>query len=75
MLGMPGMDEEYDPFDRRADFVRMFSWRPRRCCISGRWLWFTHVIQGQAIWFGPGTPVFEYRYYGETEYLMKKLTQ
>ena len=75
MLGMPGFDYEYDPFDRRADFVRMFAWRPRRCWISGRWLWLTHVIQGQAVWFGPGNPWFEYRYYSEAEYLIEKLKQ
>jgi hypothetical protein len=73
MLGMPGTDEEYDPFDRRAEYKRMFAWWPHRCWIRGQWLWLTHMIQGEAIWFGPGTPVFEYRYYSEAEYLLQKL--
>ena len=73
MLGMPGFDEEHDSFNDRAKFIQIFAWRPRRCWISKRWLWLTQVIQGEAIWVGPGTPVVEYRYYNATEYLLQKL--
>jgi hypothetical protein len=75
MLGMPGSDIEYDSFDRRAEFVRVFMWRPRQCYLTGKWLWLTYAIQGTAMWFGPGTPVWEYRYYKEAEYLIEKLKQ
>jgi hypothetical protein len=75
MLGMPGVDHEYDIFDTRAEITRIFAWLPCRCWITGKLLWFTHVIQGEAIWVGPGTPIVEFRHYNEAEYLMYKLTQ
>lgn len=75
MLGMPGSDVEYDPFDTRATITRIFAWFPCRCWITGKWLWLTHVIQGEAVWTGPRTPVVEHRHYNEVEYLITRLKQ
>lgn len=71
-MNITGMwvDEQYDPFNNRAEFKSMYLFWPRRCYISGKRLWLTHVYQGTAVWHGPGTPLEEHRYYDKAEYLM-----
>ena len=69
------MDEEYDPFNTRAEFKLIYLIWPRRCHLTGRRLWLTHAYQGTAVWTGPGEPAIEHRYYDEVEYIIRKLKQ
>ena len=69
------MDEQYDPFNARAEFKSVYLIWPRRCYLTGKRLWLTHAYKGTALWTGPGAPVEEVRYYDEVEYLIKKLKQ
>jgi hypothetical protein len=62
-----------DAFYDRACWRLKFLWRPRRSDITGRWLWLRQVFEGTAMWTGPGTPVFEFRYHEPVEHLIWKL--
>jgi len=70
-----GMDEQYDIFNSRADFKLVYLFWPRRCYITGKWLWMTYAYQGTAVWTGPGEPVEEHRFYNEIEYIILRLKQ
>lgn len=52
--------------------IRFVFW-PRKCSLSGRTLWLERVYKQTAMWTGPGDPVFEYRYYDRTEFMIAKL--
>jgi hypothetical protein len=67
------MDEEYDPFYNRATWQLKFILWPKRCDISNKLLWLTHAYQGTATWFGPGTPVHEYKWHSTQEHIIWKL--
>jgi hypothetical protein len=64
-----------DAFYNRAYWRLMFLWWPKRSALTGRWLWLRRVYKGTAMWTGPGTPVFEFRYHGSVEHLIWKLKQ
>jgi len=67
------MEEQYDIFNSRATFKNVYLFWPRRCYLTGKWMWLTHAYQGIAVWTGPGEPAIECRYYDEVEYLLEKL--
>ena len=50
-----------------------FAWRPQRCEFSGKWIWFKLAYRGTAVYTGPDTPVYEYRWATTEEYLIAKL--
>jgi len=50
-----------------------FTLIPRRCHITKRILWLTKAYCLTAMYTGPGTPVYEHRWYGKDEYLIAKL--
>lgn len=52
--------------------VKFLYW-PRKCYISGKWLIFKEAYKQTAMWTGPGDPVFEYRYYNKSEFLIEKI--
>jgi hypothetical protein len=63
-----------------ADFKRrcigwslQFSFLPRRCFYTGKYLWFKRAYCGTAIVTGPGEPVFEDRWCDSKEYLFLKI--
>ena len=53
----------FDPldFDQRARFEPRWSWVPRRCYRTHRWLW-GPAVRAEAMWTGPGEPVIERRW-------------
>lgn len=62
-----------EAFIRRAIWYVKFTWWPRRCWLTGRVLWLTKAYQGMAMWTGPGSAVFEYRWVDKDQYLMAKI--
>ena len=54
--------QTYDDFNDRASFRRAYSFWPRRCYNTGRWVWGPAVL-GYRIFFGPGDPATEERWY------------
>jgi hypothetical protein len=46
---------------------------PRRCQVSGRWMWLTRAWHARYIITGPGDPAIWVRWYSTTEYLILKL--
>jgi hypothetical protein len=65
---------DFDTFDRHCIGSQLkFSWLPRRCYQTGRSLWLKRAYKRSALWTGPGTPVWEYRWYHKHEYLKLKI--
>ncbi|NDB84159.1 MAG: hypothetical protein EB127_15785 [Alphaproteobacteria bacterium] len=63
-------------FDRHSiDTQLKFVFFPKRCWISGKYMWFTFAYRKVAMWTGPGEPIFEYRWYDKNEFLLLKLKQ
>jgi hypothetical protein len=63
--------EPYDGFDSHCigKQVKLVLW-PRTCYLSGRKLWLKKAIKRTAMWTGPGTPVYEHRWYDPEEYML-----
>ena len=60
----------YDAFFRKAQWRLTFAWKPHRCMLSDKWIWLGLGYQGEAVWTGPGTPVFETRWLTKEEFLV-----
>ena len=73
VMPIPGMDWKDQAFQHRAYWRLRFLWMPKRSAISGRWLWLRRVYEGTAMYTGPGTPVFEFRYHEPVEHLIWQL--
>ena len=67
--------EPYDQFHARARWALKFCWWPTRCEITGRRLWLCNAYLGEAVWTGPGEPVYEHRWHASTEHLIWQLKQ
>jgi hypothetical protein len=72
VIPIPGMSDD-TAFYNRAYWQQQFMWWPRRSALTGRWLWLRRVYVGTAMWTGPGTPVFEFRYHEPGEHLIWSL--
>ena len=46
---------------------------PRRCQVSGRWLWLTKSYCARYVITGPGDPCIWHRWYSDKEYMILKL--
>ena len=66
-------DISHDEFLERATIKMQWSWWPRRCAITNEWLCFSLAYRATREWTGPGTPVFEHRWYNRYEFLMMRL--
>ena len=50
-----------------------FTLIPRRCYITKRILWLENAYCLTAMYTGPGTPVYDHRWYDKDEYLIARL--
>lgn len=67
-------DFYYDGFREKCIATECkFILRPRRCYLTNRRLWLEYAYKQTALWTGPGEPLFEYRWYDKTEFLIAKL--
>jgi hypothetical protein len=71
-MPIPGMADN-DSFYNRAYWRLTVLWWPKRSALTRRWLWLRPVYEGTAMWTGPGTPVFEFRYHEPAEHLIWRL--
>ena len=62
----------YNPFNERAVFDYAYSWIPRRCYNTGRWVWGT-AVRGRRVIMGPGEDVIEDRWYHRHEAVIMML--
>jgi hypothetical protein len=65
--------EWYQSFFRKAQWRLTFAWRPHRCFLSDKWIWLELGYQGEAVWTGPGEPVFENRWLTKNEFIVQRL--
>jgi hypothetical protein len=63
----------YYAFFRKAQWKLAFAWIPCRCLVSNRWIWLELGYHGEAVWTGPGTPVFENYWLSKEEFLVWQL--
>ena len=75
MLGMPDFFNGVSSFYYRAVWKPVFVWWPQRCNLTGQRIWLETAYQGEAMWTGPGTPVYEFRYHKNQEHLIWQLQQ
>lgn len=67
--------DSYDSFESHCIETRLtFSWLPRKCWLSGNSIWFKKAYKKTAMWTGPGTPIYEDRWYDKDIYIISKLT-
>ncbi len=63
-----------EAFNRRCiGWELTFSFIPRRCFYTGKYLWLKLAYKGTSMVTGPGDPVFEYRWCEKHQYLFLKI--
>lgn len=69
------MPDNYDDKRFLSQGYNQLTWSlwPRRCHVSGRWLWLTQAYRAMYIINGPGEPAVWIRWYSSTEMLILKL--
>lgn len=67
-------DHELDQmFYKKAVWYLQFAWVPKRCGITYRLIWLKWAYKGTAMWTGPGSPIFEYRWIAKEQFLFARL--
>ena len=66
------MDNDYFK-SRCIGWELRFSFFPRRCFYTGKYLWLKLAYRGTAMITGPGEPIFEDRWCEKREYLFLKI--
>lgn len=67
------MDERHDPFNHHATFEYKFSFLPRRCHKTNKWLWMTTALRGRVVELSPSGLIKEDRWYNSSEGLIMLL--
>ena len=69
------MPDNYDDKRFLSQGYNQLTWSlwPRRCHVSGRWLWLTQAYRAMYIINGPGEPAVWIRWYSSTEMMILKL--
>ena len=63
-----------EDFKRRCvGWQLKYSFWPRRCYYTGKWLWLKLAYRGTGMITGPGDPVIENRWCHRDEYLFLKI--
>ena len=68
--------DTFRPEDRFWEYANMellWSFAPRRCTASGKWLFFCLAYRARRIITGPGEPVVEDYWYSKGEGLIQML--
>jgi hypothetical protein len=72
-INMP-MDNRYDNiFYSKAMWYLKFTWVPQRCQLTNKLLWLCCAYKGTAVYTGPGSPVYEYRWIDKSQFLLARL--
>ena len=58
--------------ERAQTYLKWMFW-PRRCCVSGRWMWLEQAYRADYVITGPGDPAVWTRWYSSKEMLILKL--
>jgi hypothetical protein len=60
-----------ESFYRRAVWRKRFIWKkPRRCELTGGWIWLMFAYEGICMWTGAHEPVIEFRYHKAKEHIL-----
>lgn len=69
------MPDDYDDkrfLSRAWTHLKWLLW-PRRCYVSGKWMWLTRAYRADYVITGPGEPAVWTRWYSTTEFLILQL--
>lgn len=67
-------NQTYDGFKDHCIRTQLkFVMWPKKCHFTGKTVWLEHAYKQTAMWNGPGTPVYEYRWYDKDEFLIQRL--
>lgn len=73
-MPLDSLMRDNDSFKRLCiGWGKKFTFIPRRCYYTGKYLWLKQAYKGTAILTGPGDPLFEYRWCESKEYLFLKI--
>ena len=50
-----------------------FTWLPKKCQLTQKWLWLRPAYRAMRVWTGPGEPVFEYRWFKCYDFLLWRI--
>jgi len=72
------MGTSYIPGDRsfrrnRIGVQLKFVWIPKTCYVSSKLIWLEYAYKETAMYTGPDSPAFEYRWYTKHEYIIARL--
>jgi hypothetical protein len=62
-------------FWKRAQWDLKFTWWPRRCALSNKWVWLELAYRGVVVWSAPSSNAVEVRWADSQEYLIWRLKQ
>ena len=51
----------------------VFVFFPKKCYFTKRILWLKNAYKQTAMYTGPGEPIFEYRYYNKSDFLVNRI--
>lgn len=60
-------------WQEKADWKLQFCWIPRRCKLSGRWIWFDLAYKGELFYDVDDSPHSETRWHDAHEHLIWQL--
>jgi hypothetical protein len=69
---MPDSYNDKDFLARAWTRLKLVLW-PKRCHVSGKWMWLTRAYCADFVICGPGEPAVWTRWYSESEFLILKL--
>jgi hypothetical protein len=69
------VDDDDRLFYQRVKWEEKFAFWPTRCELSHQRIWLKRAFLGTAVWTGPGSPVYEYRWRNSQEHMMWLLTK
>jgi hypothetical protein len=76
-LPIPQYIQDFNYDDQRFlsqnDTELKWSLWPRRCYVSGKWMWLTQAYRAMYVITGPGDPATWVRWYSRKEMLVLKL--
>lgn len=63
------MKKRFNYIDPQYKFI---FW-PKRCYLSGKFMWLEYAYRKTFLWVGPGEPIVEHRWYSKEEYIIDQL--
>ena len=67
------MDDYWALYNRTTQWCLIFSFLPRRCEVTQRWIWLEQCYRGFTLITGPGDPVAQYVHLAKETFIVESL--